>query len=120
MPKVADLLTMNQRKHWTWVSKNKRAWRTAAADAAFAAGVVFPQAGACSFVRCVFPVKQMRRRDPHNYFPTVKPLVDGLVDAGVWPDDTPEFVETREPLFAVCEDVYILLWSKKENDVPLR
>lgn len=39
----------------------------------------------------------VRRRDPHNYFPTVKPVVDGLIDAGLWPDDTPEWVTTTEP-----------------------
>lgn len=28
-----------------------------------------------------------RRRDIHNYMPTLKALVDGLVDAGLLPDD---------------------------------
>lgn len=28
-----------------------------------------------------------RRRDLHNYMPTLKALVDGLVDAGLLPDD---------------------------------
>lgn len=27
------------------------------------------------------------RVDPPNFYPTVKPLVDGLTDAGWWPDD---------------------------------
>jgi len=46
-----------------------------------------------SFVRVTFGVRDPgRRRDPHNYMPTVKAIIDGLVDAGVWPDDTPEDV----------------------------
>ena len=36
-------------------------------------------------VEIAFPDR--RRRDPHNYMATVKPIVDGLVDAGVLPDD---------------------------------
>ena len=42
-------------------------------------------------------VPDKRRRDPANYAPTIKCLVDGLTDAGWWPDDTPEYVRTHEP-----------------------
>lgn len=52
-----------------------------------------------AIVTCVFPVRQNRRRDPHNFYPTIKPIIDGLTDAGLWPDDTPEFVRTFEPVF---------------------
>lgn len=50
-----------------------------------------------SIVTVTLPVRDRRARDPHNYFATVKPVVDGLVDAGLWPDDTPEWVTTTEP-----------------------
>lgn len=39
-----------------------------------------------------------------HYFATVKPIVDGLVDAGLWPDDTPEWVTTTEPRLVVRRD----------------
>jgi len=39
-----------------------------------------------------------RRRDVENYFATVKPCVDGIVDAGVAPDDTPEFYVSSTPV----------------------
>lgn len=45
-----------------------------------------------------------RRRDPHNFAPTLKHVIDGLVDAGLWPDDTPEYVRTLEPALAVRRD----------------
>ena len=113
VPKAGELMTMNQRKHWSWVSKQKRAWRDATCTVAMGTpGLVFPNAGFRSIVRCVLPVTQLRRRDPHNYYPTVKPIVDGLVDAGVWPDDTPDFVETREPMFAICDSAYIVIHKK--------
>jgi len=39
-----------------------------------------------------------------NYLPVVKAIVDGLVDAGCWPDDTAEFVEIRQPVLVVGGD----------------
>lgn len=43
-----------------------------------------------------------RARDPHNYVGTVvKSIVDGLVIADVWPDDTPEWVKVNEPVLKV-------------------
>ena len=35
--------------------------------------------------------RDKRRRDPMNLVATLKPCEDGVVDAGVIPDDTPEF-----------------------------
>lgn len=39
-----------------------------------------------------------RRRDRHNQYPTVKALVDGLVDYGLVPDDTAEHLSAPEPV----------------------
>lgn len=51
-------------------------------------------------VTLTFPT--VRRRDPHNYVGTVcKAIVDGLVTAGVFPDDTPEWVTVTEPTLRV-------------------
>lgn len=33
------------------------------------------------------------RRDAANWHPTTKALMDGLVDAGLWPDDSNRYVE---------------------------
>lgn len=41
-------------------------------------------------------VKDRRRRDTINLASLVKALVDGLVDAGIVPDDTPQYVSTPE------------------------
>lgn len=40
----------------------------------------------------------VRDRDPSNLVPTQKPAVDGLRDAGVVPNDTPEFVGELMPV----------------------
>lgn len=43
--------------------------------------------------------KVRRRRDPHNYTGTVvKALVDGIVAAGLIPDDTPDWVTIMDPV----------------------
>lgn len=54
-----------------------------------------------AIVEMVLPVKDRRRRDPMNYCGTVmKAVIDGLVLAGAWPDDTPEYVRHVEPLLS--------------------
>jgi crossover junction endodeoxyribonuclease RusA len=90
-------LNMNQRLHWREERRRARRWRSAAATAA--RDQIGHQVGP-AVVHITLPVFRNLRRDPHNYFPTVKPIVDGLVDAGLWPDDTPQWVTTIEPTLA--------------------
>ena len=92
---------MNDRGHWSTRYKLTRAWREASAAAAHGLGrsPLKRGRGPCE-VRVQFPVRDPgRRRDPHNTAPTVKAIVDGLVDASVWPDDTPEWVRVADPTF---------------------
>lgn len=42
--------------------------------------------------------RDRRRRDRHNLYPSVKALVDGLVDAKVVPDDDAEHLSAPEPV----------------------
>lgn len=42
--------------------------------------------------------RDQRRRDPLNLVATLKPVEDGLVDAGVVPDDTEQYVEPTMPV----------------------
>lgn len=81
----AALLTSNQRPHWR-VRKD----RTAALRARGAvAGRSWPRTSLPrAHVTAVVAWPPLtRRRDAANLWPTVKPLIDGLVDAGVLPDD---------------------------------
>lgn len=49
-------------------------------------------------VSLVWIVTDKRRRDGgENVTPTLKPMIDGLVDAGVVTDDTPDLVERVMP-----------------------
>lgn len=91
----AKLISMNDRLHWAAKARLTASWRQAAFYAARDAqlGSLPP-----STVTVGLPVRDSRRRDPHNYFATVKPIVDGLVDAGLWPDDNSEWVTVTEPV----------------------
>jgi hypothetical protein len=106
----ADTLTMNQRWHWSRRSVVTRCWRSAAMFAAVAqlgAGPSARRRPPC-MVRVTFPVAVDRRRDPH---------VDGLVDAGVWPDDTDDWVVVLDPRFARGGDVVVELTPRAGGEV---
>lgn len=36
--------------------------------------------------------KAASRFDPPNYYPSVKPLIDGMTQAGLWPDDSSHYI----------------------------
>ncbi len=110
-PAPERLLNLNDRLHWTVQRRRARAWRDAAHWAAVAALGIERRRPAC-VVAISLPVKDRRKRDPHNLFPTVKPIVDGLVDAGIWPDDTPEWVTTVEPALEVADVVTVTLTER--------
>ncbi len=82
----ADLwLSANQRMHWAPKSKATKAlrhlgWLTTPATLAIA------NIGPCH-VAAFIGYPRGGKADPANAAPTVKALIDGLVDAGVWPDD---------------------------------
>lgn len=96
------LLNLNGRLHWAARSRDVKAWRTAAKVGALVdLGAPSARAHPPCTVTIELPVKDNRRRDPHNYVATLKAVIDGLVDAGVWPDDTPDYVTTTEPVLTV-------------------
>lgn len=70
-------------------------------------------------VRLMFQPQDRRRRDPSNLMPTQKAAVDGLVVAGVVPDDTPEFVTEEIPAVLWPDGGERGLWLAVEY-TPLR
>jgi hypothetical protein len=97
-PAPAERLSLNKKLHWAKRSELVAHWRQAAFVAGRNSG--FRDIGP-SVVTVRFTVAQHRRRDPHNFVATVKPIVDGLVDAKFWPDDTPDWVAVTDPIFDV-------------------
>jgi crossover junction endodeoxyribonuclease RusA len=85
-------LTANQRLHWAARAKLTREIR-------YAAAVWFHTFGPVK--RCevslIWYVTDARRRDADNAFPTLKAACDGIVDAGIVPDDTPNLMVKLMP-----------------------
>lgn len=77
-------INSNDRSFWMERSRRTKAWRDLARDQAVTLFVPHLQAG---HVICELIFGDRRRRDPANWAPTAKACIDGLVDAGVFPDD---------------------------------
>jgi hypothetical protein len=90
------LMSLNDRTHYHPKAKLTKAWREAAREAA--EGI---EEHAPSIVTLELPVRDRRRRDPHNYVLTMKAVIDGITDAGAWPDDNSDHVYTREPVLVL-------------------
>lgn len=88
-------LSLNGREHYRVKAKQVAEVRRAAHLLARAARV--PACGRIS-VELHYAPRDRRRRDPLNLAATLKPVEDGIVDAKVVPDDTPEFVQPTMPV----------------------
>lgn len=84
LPSGLQLLNSNQRPHPMVRAKLTRALRAAGRDAAAAVGI--PRLERAYVIAELRP-NDRRRRDPGNWYPAAKGVVDGLVDAGVLDDD---------------------------------
>lgn len=93
---------MNQRLHWARKARETKDIRRAA----FLLSRHIPDLDKCG-VRMIWTVPDRRRRDAENTMPTLKALCDGLVDAEIVPDDTPEFMAKE-----MTEIVYVKGVSK--------
>lgn len=75
-------LTSNQRHHWAVKARRTATVRMLARHAARGLPVV----ERCRVTAAIgYPTAS--KADPSNAAPTVKACLDGLTDAGVWPDD---------------------------------
>lgn len=83
-------LTSNQRMGWWEKARRSRLLREYAGwlGASVARRPMFDR---CE-VEALIAYPSSRRADPANASPTVKALIDGLTDAGYWPDDDSKHV----------------------------
>jgi crossover junction endodeoxyribonuclease RusA len=121
-PPFGPILSVNRTTgHWAKTSSVKTAWRDGIqwlAQGGKIAGLATIQGRPCA-LRFVLPFQVGRRRDPSNYVDSVvKWMVDGLVRAGVWPDDNPEYVEVLEPRLVTIPrpgaSVKLEVWIRQE------
>lgn len=100
-------LTLNQRGHWRVHDPARKALRAEAATRARALGIP-----ACGHIttRLHYRAPDRRRRDEDNLIATAKPLWDGLVDAGIVPDDTSEYMTKLMPIIHPPDGTGPALW----------
>ena len=87
------LISANERQHWRVKARLTKYWRHRAgltARGLMNKGAWTKPGPAHVLVTITWP--DQRRRDPANWAPTAKAIVDGLVDAGVFPDDNDHHV----------------------------
>lgn len=85
LPAGTFLLNDNQRLHFRRKAEYVELIRRASGFAALAARIPALERAHVFYV--VHPKPDTRRRDPGNWSPSAKAAIDGLVDAGVLPDD---------------------------------
>lgn len=108
-PPPAKIWSTNERVHHYERAELTREWKGAARLLSARYRNLPP-----GVVQIWLPFKDKRRRDPHNYCGTVlKAIIDGLVLAGCWPDDTPEWVGHREPVIYKGKEVIVEVWPKE-------
>ena len=81
---ASDVLNLNDREHWRLKANKSKHIHQLAEQIARASRAPHLKRALLT-VEIAFPDR--KRRDPHNWMATVKPIVDGLVKAGVLPDD---------------------------------
>lgn len=94
-------------RHWSVNAKRTAEWRQAWRLLATGVGPLGP----CRVVVTPY-LARGPQQDLGACFPAAKAAIDGLVDAGVWPDDTPEWVtrlEFRPPVMGQGDGLEIRL-----------
>lgn len=125
----SKLLSANDKMHWaarSRITKQLRQW-----------GYLLGREGegvarlglTRARVEVEFAYPDRRRRDRSNLAPTVKAIMDGLIDAGLLPDDADRFLDGPHtviadrlavkrlgvPMYEVCVRVYVDT-DKKESE----
>lgn len=93
LPWTKPLLNLNSRQHWSARARDTEAVRSVTA-------MLCRDVEPALKVRVVlsYTPRDRRRRDADNLVGMLKPICDGIVDAGVVPDDTPEFMVKEMPV----------------------
>ena len=91
--KLKQMLNANDRPHWTQKAKITAYLRSIASEKGRECNYIpYSKKRPCGLVVTIYAPSK-RRLDPPNFYPTVKALVDGLTDAGIWTDDNSDVIK---------------------------
>lgn len=93
-------LSLNDRMHHMVRAKANATWKAATEAAVREAGV--PAMDGCLVTMFYIP-RYKRRHDEDNLVASMKPIADGIVAAGVVPDDTREYMARNWPVFCPAD-----------------
>jgi hypothetical protein len=86
----AQWINANGRRDRRQLAPAVRLWRNAGHTHALAAKLPHLDR---AHILATLHFTDARRRDAHNFYPTLKALVDGIVDAGVLDDDSTRYLD---------------------------
>lgn len=89
IPAPATWLNANQRVDLRRQTPDRRAWRDA--GHVYARQAKLPKLGR-AHILAELRFADARNRDVHNLYPTIKAIVDGLIDFGLLPDDSHHYL----------------------------
>jgi crossover junction endodeoxyribonuclease RusA len=102
LPKL-DPLNANDRGNWQSRAEAVKTWRNAGYVATRTARL--PRLDRVRVALHAVP-PTARRRDPSNLMPTQKAVLDGMVAAGLVPDDSEKYVQELVPVLHAPTDSY--------------
>lgn len=114
-----ELLSLNDRMHWATKAVLVSQIRFEANWQARLSGL--PTGLKRARLEMHFIPPDRRRRDATNLVATFKPIEDGLVDYGLVPDDTPEYLSTSMPIIdppaKQCDSrIYLIITEPGEDE----
>lgn len=95
LPYTTPPLAMNDRMHW---AKKAAITKEVRSTTATLTRVLHIPACQRIHVTLHYVPRDSRRRDPEGLVATQKPCIDGLVDAGIVADDSPEYLTWSPPV----------------------
>ncbi len=111
--------TMNNERTWHW---SKRASRTKETRERFAWLCLAEKVPSLEYVSFdIVPLAKHRGSlaDPAAHYPTVKAAIDGIVDAGVIPDDSGKYIQKItfwSPLVSKRDGLQIIIKEERKED----
>ena len=104
LPYTKPPLNLNDRMHWRRKAQIVKAVRSYVGGMA-----IYMKPYQTVRVELHYVPRDKRRRDADNLVATLKPCLDGLVDAGVIADDSPEYVTWTVHIDAPSADPHLYL-----------
>lgn len=120
IPRPGPWLTMND-SHGNYhvKTRTKNLWRQATWGWGTRAGLAVMKAQPPAVISSTFVFTTNRVRDPENWHPTLKVIIDYLVkEFALWPDDNPKYLTKSEPQCTVDRKrgAGVLLVARRRQD----